>query len=151
MRFNHMELTVARGTLDEQGGRADISRFYAEVFDWGSIDVELFEQKNLLLHTDDEVSQFLLVSESDEPIKSPGFDHLGVLVETRAEVDEILERCRRYGEHDERVKIKTYDDLDQKVVVIHAFYVKYILPIYFDVQCMEWREDAVPKRRWSYG
>jgi len=151
MRFNHMELTVPRGTLDERGGRADISRFYGEVFGWGSIDVELFEQKNLLLHTDDEVSQFLLLSESDEPMQSPGFDHLGVLVETRAEVDGLLERCQEYAERDERVALKKYDDLDQQVVVIHAFYVKYILPIYFDIQCMEWRADAVPKRRWTFG
>ena len=151
MRFNHMELTVPRGTLDERGGRTDISRFYRDVFSWGAIDVELFEQKNLLLHTDDEVSQFLLVSESDKPMRSPGFDHLGVLVETRAEVDRLLARCQEYAEQDERVSIKKYDDLDQQVVVIHAFYVKYILPIYFDVQCMEWRADATPKRRWTFG
>jgi hypothetical protein len=151
MRFNHMELTVPRGTLDERAGRADISRFYGEVFGWGAIDVELFEQKNLLLHTDDEVSQFLLVSESDESMQSPGFDHLGVLVETRAEVDRLLGLCREYAERDDRVTIKNYDDLDQQVVVIHAFYVKYILPIYFDIQCMEWRADAVPRRCWTFG
>ena len=34
---------------------------------------------------------------------------------------------------------------------MHAFYVKYILPIYFDVQCMEYKTDeARPARQWQY-
>ena len=150
MRFNHMELTLPRGTLSDKG-RKEISAFYSEIFGWGSIDVELFDQKNLLLHTDDEVSQFILLSEKDKPMHSPSFDHLGCLVDTRAEVDDLHERCERYRERDDRVQILKYDDLDQKVVVIHAFYVKYILPIYFDVQCMEWTPEAKPARDWTYG
>ncbi len=71
MRFNHMELTVPRGMLDEQGGRAEITEFYREIFGWGAIDIPLFEQNNLLLHTDDEVSQFILIAESDTPLTSP--------------------------------------------------------------------------------
>jgi len=150
MRFNHMELTFARGALDE-ATRDDIKRFYGDVLGWGTIDVELFEQKNLLLHTDDEVSQFILLAESDKPIASPGFDHLGVLMDTRAEVDDILERCKRCAADDDRVKIKEYDDLDQGVVVVRAFYVKYLLPIYFDVQCMEWKPGCEPGKSWAYG
>jgi hypothetical protein len=33
---------------------------------------------------------------------------------------------------------------------VHAFYVRYLLPIWFDVQCMEWQEGAEPPRRWIY-
>jgi len=150
MRFNHMELTLARGSLQGEN-REDIRSFYREVFGWDAIDVELFGQRNLLLHTDAEVSQFLLLVEHDEPIHSPSFDHLGVLVETRAEVDALLDRCRAYQSRDARVKIKEYEDMDQNVVVLHAFYVKFLLPIYFDVQCMEWREGCEPGRRWTYG
>ncbi len=149
MRFNHMELTLPEGSLGPEG-RAEITRFYKAVFGWGAIDVELFEQKNLLLHTDDEVSQFLLLAESPTPLESPSFDHLGVLMDSRAEVDEMLARCKSYRERDDRVRIKEYDDLDQGVVVVRAFYVKYLLPIYFDVQCMEWKEGCEPAKRWSY-
>jgi hypothetical protein len=151
MRFNHMELTVPRGMLDEQGGRAEITEFYREIFGWGAIDIPLFEQNNLLLHTDDEVSQFILIAESDTPLTSPGFDHLGMLLDTRAEVDAILEKCERYQRKDDRVSIQRYDDLDQGAVVVHAFYVKFLLPIWFDVQCMEWREGSEPARKWSFG
>jgi hypothetical protein len=52
-------------------------------------------------------------------------------------VDELLEACQRYQEKDDRVQIQEYDDLVYPTVTVHAFYVKYLLPIYFDVQSME--------------
>jgi hypothetical protein len=150
MRLNHMELTFGEGLLTPRV-REDISAFYEEVFGWSSLDVEVVGQNALLLAVDEEVSQFILVAESPRPMVAPGYDHLGVLLETRAEVDELLARCRAYGERDGRVMIKEYEDLDQGVVVVRAFYVKYLLPIWLDVQCMEWREGCAPARRWSYG
>jgi len=149
MRFNHMELTFGEGELTPRL-REDISTFYREVFGWTSMDVEVVGQNALLLAVDQEVSQFVLIAENPRPIKAPGYDHLGVLLETRAEVDELLERCRAFGTKDERVAIKEYDDLDQGVVVVRAFYVKYLLPIWLDVQCMEWRDGCSPARRWRY-
>ena len=35
------------------------------------------------------------------------------------------------------VQIKEYEDLVYPNLTVHAFYVKYLLPIWFDVQCME--------------
>ena len=52
-------------------------------------------------------------------------------------MDEILEGCRRFAETDSRVQIKEYKDLVYPTLVVHAFYVKYLLPIWFDVQCLE--------------
>ena len=51
---------------------------------------------------------------------------------------------------DDRVQIKEYDDLVQGDVTVHAFYVKYLLPIWFDVQCMEWKPGTGPTRRWTF-
>jgi hypothetical protein len=48
------------------------------------------------------------------------------------------------------VQIKEYEDLVQGNVTVHAFYVRYLLPIWFDVQCMEWKVGAEPEKRWSY-
>ena len=62
----------------------------------------------------------------------------------RDEVDDLLERCKRWREKDDRVQIKEYDDLVTGDLVVHAFYVKYLLPIYFDVQCMERGGQPVP-------
>ena len=76
-------------------------------------------------------------------MSSPGYDHLGFLQDTRAEVDELLE-CRRVPEKDDREQIKEYEDLVAGDLIVHAFYVKYLLPIYFDVQSMERGGEPVP-------
>jgi hypothetical protein len=134
MRFNHMELTFARGTLTDQL-RDEIDAFYGSVFGWKSTDTEVVGQRCHLLQPDPD--QFILLAESGKPISSPGYDHLGLLQDTREEVDELLAACKRYREKDERVQIKEYEDLVYPSLTVHAFYVKYLLPIYFDVQSME--------------
>jgi hypothetical protein len=136
LRFNHMELTVAKGALGDEG-RADIKAFYGEVFGFEALDVPLFQQEGLLLRTDPDTSQFLLLMESETPIDSPGYDHLGFLFETRDEVDDRLEQVRRWQEKDDRVRIKEYEDLVTGSTTVHAFYVRYLLPIWFDVQSIE--------------
>lgn len=133
-RFNHMELTFPGGTLTDDF-KADVDSFYGSVFGWQSTDTEVVGQLCHLLLLDAE--QFLLLAESDKPMSSPGYDHLGLLQETRADVDALLDACRRFQEKDSRVQIKEYDDLVYPELVVHAFYVKYLLPIYFDVQSME--------------
>jgi hypothetical protein len=147
MRFNHMELTLPPGSLDAQM-RADIASFYGEVLGWATFDVPLLGQLTYYLSPDD--GQFILVAESDKPMQSPGFDHLGLLVETREEVDALLERCKAFQRTDDRMKIKEYEDLRQEPVTVRAFYVKYLLPIYFDIQCLTWDAGAAPTRRWTY-
>jgi hypothetical protein len=82
-------------------------------------------------------------------MSSPGYDHLGVLQESRAEVDELLEKCRAYQARDSRVRINEYEDLASPNLTVHAFYVKYQLPIWFDVQSMERAAGAVTPG-WSY-
>ena len=73
--------------------------------------------------------QFILLAESGKPMSSPGYDHLGLLQDFREEVDDLLVACERYAEKDDRVKIKRYEDLKYPGVTVHAFYVKYLLPI----------------------
>ena len=49
----------------------------------------------------------------------------------------LLAACERYADKDDRVKIVRYEDLVYPGLTVHAFYVKYLLPIYFDVQSIE--------------
>ena len=134
MRFNHMELTFARGTLTDEF-REEVDAFYGSVFGWKATDADVVGQSCHILLPDDD--QFILLAESGKPMSSPGFDHLGLLQDTRAEVDDLLEACKRYRDKDDRVQIQEYDDLVYPQLTVHAFYVKYLLPIYFDVQSME--------------
>lgn len=134
MRFNHMELTFPRGTLTDER-REEIDAFYGSVFGWSALDTEVVGQRCHLLLPDPD--QFILLAESDRPISSPGYDHLGLLQDTREQVDELLAACERYAEKDDRVQILRYEDLTYPGLTVHAFYVKYLLPLYFDVQSME--------------
>lgn len=147
MRFNHMELTFPRGTLTTDF-RAAVADFYGDVFGWHASDVKVVGQDCLYLHVDE--GQFLLCAEADDPLHSPSWDHLGLLMETRAEVDDTLTRIKARAEHDDRIRVKEYEDLVMERVTVHAFYVKYLLPIFFDVQCMEYAPGAAPRNRWVF-
>src|SRR5437899_1871191 len=89
MRFNHMELTFARGTLTKDF-REEIYAFYGSVLGWSATDTEVVGQQCHILLPD--ADQFILLAESDKPMDSPGFDHLGLLQDTREEVDDLLDR-----------------------------------------------------------
>lgn len=148
-RFNHMELTLPIGGLEAH--RAEIADFYADLFGWDSIDVPILGQTGLLLRTDPETSQFILVTEQKTHIDSPGYDHLGILYDTRDEVDAIHENAKKWQARDDRIRIKEYDDLVTGGVTTHAFYVRHLLPIWFDVQCQEFEAGSAPERHWRFG
>jgi len=148
LRFNHMELTLPPGQL--AADRDDIATFYGDLLGWTTSDVPILGQVGLLLRTDDATSQFILVTEQRVHIDSPGYDHLGLLCETRAEVDGYLAKAKSLQLTDSRVQIKEYDDLVNGDHVTRAFYVKYLLPIWFDIQCFE-RDGTAQPDRWSYG
>jgi hypothetical protein len=143
-----MELTFPLGALDPQT-RSDIKVFYGDIFGFDSLDVPILGQTGLLLRTDPETSQFLLLMEQEVHIASPGYDHLGFLLEDRAAVDAKLEQVKKWQERDTRLKIKEYDDLVVGDVTTHAFYFRYLLPIWFDVQVIETPASGGP--RWSFG
>ena len=136
-RFNHMELTFPPGGLDE-ATRRDIAAFYGEMFGWSGFDVELFEQRNFILTGDDGSQHFILLAEAKKYMQSPGYDHLGILCDTRDEVDELLERARRWRDKDDRVQI-----IDVKArssegprgrYVLTSAYIGHLLPMMVELQ-----------------
>jgi hypothetical protein len=148
LRFNHMELTLPMGELDRL--REPIRDFYQDVFEIESIDVPILGQTGLLLRTDSDTSQFILLTEQKNHIRSPGYDHLGFLLESRAEVDALREKCEKRQEQDSRVEIKDYEDLVIQGTTVRAFYVRYLLPIWFDVQVIEYADGAEPEKAWRF-
>lgn len=142
IRLNHMELTFPTGTLTD-AFRKEVDDFYGSIFGWRGIDTEVVGQQVHILLIGDR-GDFILLAESDRPMSSPGYDHLGLLHGSRAEVDALLRRCEEYASRDPRVRIKNYDDLVNDALVVRAFYVKFLLPIWFDVQCMERAGEALP-------
>jgi hypothetical protein len=143
-----MELTVPIGELDKL--REPIRAFYGDVFDMEAMDVPILGQTGLLLRSDPETSQFILITEQKKHLQSPGFDHLGFLLESREDVDGLREKIGKWQDQDSRVKIKDYEDLVIQNVTTRAFYVKYLLPIWFDVQVIEYAEGTSPERAWHF-
>ena len=148
MRFNHMELTFARGSLDE-ATRSAIDAFYGGLLGWRCTPYELFGQLGHLLLPDE--GQFLLLMESDDPIAAPGLDHLGLLLDSRAEVDSVHDACTRFAEKDNRLRILEFEDLVNPRVTQRVFYFRYLLPLWFDVHALEYPPGGEPEHRWSYG
>lgn len=147
-RFNHMELTLPEGVLSER--RREIAAFYGDLFGWESLDVPIVGQLGLLLRTDPETSQFILVTEQRKAMSAPGYDHLGLLYDSREEVDALLEKAKKWQDRDPRVEIKEYEDLRIGGTTVHAFYVRHLLPIWFDVQVIENEPGTAPGRRWRF-
>src|ERR1700733_11071576 len=129
-----MELNFPVGTLSKEV-REEIDAFYGSIFGWSAADTEVVGQLCHILLPDPD--QFILLAESDKPMSSPGYDHLGLLQDSRDEVDRLLEEGEGFAEKDDRVKIIRYEDLEYPGLTVHAFYVKYLLPVFFDVQSME--------------
>ena len=148
MRFNHMELTLPIGTLTPEL-RRDIDSFYVDVLGWEAMDTKIVNQDCHLLRLDEYTNQFILLAEYKNPLSSPGYDHLGLLQDTREEVDDLLAKCKEFQKKDDRLRLKEYEDLVNPTVTVHAFYVKYLLPIWFDVQCLE-RDPGVKVPGWTY-
>jgi hypothetical protein len=147
MRFNHMELTFPPGTLSDDF-RREVDNVFVDLLGWRAIDVQILGQRAYLLQPDD--GQFILLAEGDKWMTSPGYDHLGLLLDSREEVDELLRACQKFADTDERMQLKLYDDLVYPTLTVHAFYFRYLLPIWFDVQCMERPAGQEPERRWQY-
>jgi hypothetical protein len=70
-------------------------------------------------------------------MQSPGSDHLGLLLDSRQEVEDALEACERFAEKDDRVSVQRREDLAYPGLTVRTFYVKYLLPISFDVHSQE--------------
>jgi hypothetical protein len=134
VRFDHMEVTVPVGSLTATL-REEIDGFYGSIFGWTGFDIEVAGRPCRLLMCGSD--QFIQLLESERPLHSPGSDHLGLLLESRQQVDDALRACEGYAEKDERVSIERREDLAYPGLTVHTFYVKYLLPLSFDVHSQE--------------
>jgi hypothetical protein len=147
LRFNHMELTFEPGTLTDEF-RREVDNVFVDILGWRAVDADVIGQRTHILLPDD--GQFILLAEGKKWMSSPGYDHLGFLLDDRDEVDEVLTALEKFASTDDRMQIKKYDDLPAGRVTVHAFYFKYLLPIWFDVQCLEYEAGAAPAKQWRY-
>ena len=135
-RFNHVAISVAPELLDETG-RSALLAFYGDVFGWDEMP-PLTKDRQLFVLRCGSNEQFVYLSGSKQPMQCPSLDHVGVSVGTPAELDAMLERARKRKERDSEVEIVERGLDDFGMLKLHNFYVRYRLPLMFEVQCFEW-------------
>ena len=134
--FNHIAMSVPADLLDEKG-RDDLLRFYGEVFGWTEMPMMTEDRVRLVLRAYSNEQFVYLIADAD-PMRCPQMDHFGMSVGTPQELYDMAERARKFQEGDPRVEIKEPEVEDFKVVKLHNFYVRFLVPMMIEVQCFDW-------------
>jgi hypothetical protein len=134
-RFNHVAMSVPAELLDETG-RADILRFWGEVFGFTEMPTMTVDRQRLILscvHWD----QFIFLIAEDDAMRCPRMDHFGLAVGSLAELEGVAERAKAFRKTDERVDLIDVHMDDQGPIKIHSLYAKYLLPLMCELQYWE--------------
>lgn len=134
-RFNHVAMSVPAEVLDETN-RADICRFYDQVFGFDELPTMTIDRKRLILscvHWD----QFIFLIAESDPMKCPRMDHYGFAVSSLEDLVAVRDRAVEFMKDDDRVDLVDLHCDDQGPVKIHSIYLKYLLPMMCELQYWE--------------
>lgn len=137
--LNHVAISMPRAALDD-AGRVDILGFYGEVFGWQELPDQDEPGDPLILATG-AFGQFVYLLPSDEPMRTDPMDHFGVLAETLADLDGILERAVSFADGDARVRViprharTTHGPTADYTLT--SGYVGFLLPLMVEIQHLE--------------
>jgi hypothetical protein len=135
-RFNHIAISVDPSLLSTDG-RAELLKFYGDVFGWIELPTMTEDDRRLVLsaYTYD---QFVYLHADKKPMTAPPGDHWGMGVDTVDEFTELYDKCVAFQQDDPRLEIiKPHVD-DYGVLKLHGFYVRFLLPIMIEIQHFEW-------------
>jgi hypothetical protein len=136
-RFNHVAMSVPAELLGA-GGRAELLRFYGDVFGFEELPTETLDRKRLVMKAYSN-EQFVFLIADDPPMTCPRLDHFGMSVETMGELDDMLARAEAFKAHDDRVDIvDKHADEYEGFLTLTSFYVRYLLPMMIEVQHYSW-------------
>lgn len=139
-RINHVAISVDAGVMDE-AGRADLLRFFSEVFGWVEGDNSTEKGNPLILYTGS-LGQFLyLLPSADGCMVTPEMDHFGIEVSTKEELLGLLDRVKAYREKDPRVRVTDVGAMttrygDKRYTLTNA-YIWYLIPLWIELQHIE--------------
>lgn len=148
VRFNHIALSMPPGSLGEH--RADIEKFYGGVLGANIFDYEGVGNYLIISFDEDFPSQAIVLNEDENYMNAPGFDHIGLELQTYEEVDAIITACKEFKKQDDRIQIQEHPDGKDDGYEFRACYLKYLLPMQLDVQALKWQVGRAPKQ-WRYG
>ena len=137
-RLNHVAMSVAADTLDDDG-RAALIAFYGDVFGLEEYP-ELTQDRRRLVFRAHHHEQFVFLIAEDAPMTAPRLDHFGMSVSTLDDFQEVARRAAAW-------KAKEPDDVDlieptyeefAGMLRLHSFYVRYRLPLMVETQHFEY-------------
>lgn len=134
-RLNHVAVSVHADALGPEG-RAELCDFYRACFDWQELPSETVDRKVLVLsvgHWD----QFVFIHAEGDPMRTAPMDHFGISVGSHEDFTAAWERVAQRAADDPRVEVLEPRVDDFGVVSIHAFYVRFGLPMMIEVQYWE--------------
>jgi hypothetical protein len=140
-RFNHVAMSMPSELLSAES-RAEIVKFYDEVFGWKEIPQMTEDDRRLVLSCYT-YEQFVFLIAEDDPMRCPRLDHFGISVATEAELDEMLARAKAFQAHDDRVDIIDKKVDDYEMLAITSIYVRYVLPMMVEVQWWDFKDAPV--------
>jgi hypothetical protein len=135
-RFNHVAMSIPADLLDAEH-RADILRFYGDVFGFEELPTETVDRKKLVMRAYSN-EQFVFLIADDPPMSCPRLDHFGMSVGSIVELDDMLARARAFAARDDRVDIVERSTVDHGMLKLTSFYVRYLLPLMVEVQHFEY-------------
>jgi len=138
-RFNHVAMSLPSDLLDETN-RADLCRFYGEVFGFEELPT-MTEDRRRLVFGCYAIEQFVFLIANDDPMTCPRMDHYGFSVGTEAELDAMLERAKAFQEQDPRVDIVDKHVDDHGFLAITSIYVGYLLPMMIEIQWWDFKAE----------
>ena len=148
MRFNHAEITVPAGFVSQNG--EDLQAFLVGELGFQRSVFPGLEIPHMIFITDPSASQFLFIAESETPVVVGGDDHHGLHVDDADQVEEYLARCENWRRRDARLEIRDLGVLDLEATTTRGFYLRYLLPVWFDVQHIRHKPGFEPTHEWRF-
>ncbi|HEY6316325.1 MAG TPA: hypothetical protein VI462_00375 [Acidimicrobiia bacterium] len=140
--LNHVAISVDPAILDD-AGRAEILDFYGDVYGWREGDNTGEKGNPLILYTG-VFAQFVYLLPAQPFVVAPASDHFGLQVDTRAELEGIVDRAKARAATDDRVRIV---DIASRVTAgpthdytLTSAYIGFLLPLMVELQHIEVRE-----------
>jgi uncharacterized protein (DUF1778 family) len=135
-RFNHVAMSLAPDELDA-AHRADLLRFYGDVFGWTEMPTMTEDRERLVLRCHSH-EQFVFLHAAEMPMRCGNREHFGISVASPEALDAVRQRAAKQAEGDPRVELTDRQLEDYGFLKLHSFYVRYLLPLTVEVQCFEW-------------
>ncbi len=142
-RLSHVAVTVPRDYF-KPDLRAELLGFYGTVFGWTENPRLAIPEERIFLRAPTD-EQYVTIRASDDPMRTSGYEHMGIAVGSVEELREIHERAAALASEDPRVVL---DDIKAGYGgLLHGFRVRFLLPLTIEVQFLQSPKGTLPKVR----